>query len=133
MTDEMAQLLRTIRHVYPTSRLRPVGPADLAAIRAKYPGVPEHFLEFLRQVGAGGLGDGNFMIYGGLTEPSEVFDPETAGRLEGIVFFGDDLSGWLAGFDTRNGWRLVGVDSASPRPVPEPTGTVAEFFARWIG
>jgi hypothetical protein len=32
--------------------------------------------------------------------------------LDGLLFFGDNFAGWVVGFDTRRGWRLVGLPSS---------------------
>jgi hypothetical protein len=46
---------------------------------------------------------------------------------------GDDFAGWHLGFDTRNEWQLVGVDTAySPEPEIEGSKTLADFFVRRI-
>ena len=132
MVIDYAQLLAAIHRVFPASRLEPVAEPELAAMRRQFPRVPEHYLEFLRRVGYGSLGD-NFMLYSGLCEPDEIFDAHTAVGLAGIVFFGDNFAGWIVGFDTRDGWRLVGFDnSVSPDPDPEEARTVAEFIAARI-
>jgi hypothetical protein len=129
MGDDFDLLCVAIRRAFPDSEFGPVPEAELAAIRWRNPGVPDHYFEFLRQVGAGRLGNRDFMIYSGLCEPDEVFDAETAASLAGVLFFGDDYSGWMVGFDTRNDWQLVGVDSTSPLPVPEKARTVGDFLA----
>jgi hypothetical protein len=54
------------------------------------------------------------------------------GELPRILFFGDDFGGWMAGFDSRDDWRLVGVDSASPQPHPQEGQTLEEFIARRV-
>jgi hypothetical protein len=102
----------------------------LAKLCAQFPDVPEHYLDFLRHVGSGSLGD-NFMIYSGPVGPEDIFDDETAAGLVGIVFFGDNFAGDIIGFDTLGGWRLVGRDTGySPAPRPLEARTVAEFIAQ---
>jgi hypothetical protein len=133
MVEDFGLLVSAIRRVFPASRFEPVAESDLVAIRSKYPSVPEHYLAFLRHVGYGSLGDGNFMVYSGPCEPNEFFPPETAANLEGIIFFGDNFAGWMVGFDTRDGWRIVGVDGTSPETYPEEALTVGDFVAKRIG
>jgi hypothetical protein len=126
---DYAALLAAIHRVFPACRLEPVADPDLAAIGRQFPDVPGHYLEFLRQVGWGSLGD-NFMLYSGLVAPDEIFDAETAAGLAGIVFLGDNFAGEVVGFDTRDGWRLVSFDnSVSPEPDPQEARTLAEFIA----
>jgi hypothetical protein len=129
---DYAALLIAIHRVFPACRLQRVAEAELAAIRIQFPDVPGHYLEFLRHVGWGSLG-GNFMLYSGLVEPDEIFDTETAAGLAGVLFFGDNFSGEVVGFDTRDGWRLVGFDnSVSADPDPQEARTLAEFIAERI-
>lgn len=97
-----------------------------------FPTVPDHYLSFLQHIGWGALGNRNFMIYSGPLDPSELIDEEAAAHVRGIVFFGDDLAGWMVGFDTRNEWRIVGVSSVTLRPLPEETRTVADFIAKRV-
>jgi hypothetical protein len=129
MVDDFGPLLATLRRVFPACRLEPVTEPELAAIRRQHPGVPEHYLAFLRHVGYASLG-GTFMIYSGTVEPAEIFDPDTAAGMDGLVFFGDNFAGWVVGFDTHCGWRLVGVDNGSPDSEPQNAQTVGEFIAR---
>jgi hypothetical protein len=129
---DYAALLAAIHRVFPACRLEALAEPELAAISRRFPGVPEHYLEFLRHVGWGSLGD-NFMLYSGLVEPDEIFDSETAASLPGLVFFGDNFAGEVVGFDTRDAWRLVGFDNSYlPEPNPQEVKTLGEFIAERI-
>jgi hypothetical protein len=132
MADDFDDLLLAIGRVFPASGFTPLGESELAAIRTEQPGVPGHYLEFLRKVGWGSLGDGHFMIYSGLCKPGDFFGPAAAPQLDGILFFGDDFSGWMVGFDTRNDWRIVGVDSSTRQPYPQQAQTVRDFISQLI-
>lgn len=55
MADAFGPLLATLRRIFPTSQLEPVAKPELDAICREYPGVPEHYLAFLRDVGYGAL------------------------------------------------------------------------------
>lgn len=129
MPDNFSHLLNAIRRVFPAAQLTPLQDTEVAAIRTRFPDTPEHYLEFLRHVGYGSL-SGNFMLYNGLVEPDEIFDTQTANDLAGIVFIGDNFAGWMVGFEIRNGWRLVAVDSCGLTPVPEQAETLGEFIAQ---
>ena len=131
MADDFEALAASIHRVFPRSRIEPATEEQLAANRRDYPDAPAHYTEFLRRVGWGSLGGGNFMIYNGLVGPAEVFDAATAAELAGVALLGDDFSGWMVGFDTRAGWRLVGVDNGSA-PEPLAQRTLAEFIAQRI-
>jgi hypothetical protein len=131
MADDFVGLSATIRRVCPNDELERMTEAQANAIRRGHPGVPDHYLAFLREVGWGSLGS-SLMLYSGLIEPDEVFDTETAGGLKGLLFFGDNFSGDMVGFDTRCGWRIVELYHASLRVFPSETRTIAEFVADWI-
>jgi hypothetical protein len=131
MADDFDALAASIRRVFPGSRLEPATNEQLDAERRDHPDVPAHYTEFLRRIGWGSLGDRNFMIYSGLVGPADILDPVTAAELAGLLLLGDDFGGWVIGFDTRAGWRLVGVDNGS---APKPLGprTAAEFIAQRV-
>jgi hypothetical protein len=129
--DDFEALTAAIRQVFPESRLEPATQDQLAAIRSAYPQVPGHYLEFLRRVGWGSLGSGNFMIYSGMCEPGDIFDEMTAVKLRGLLLVGDDFAGWLLGFDRDTGWRMVGVNNGS-LDGPVRARTLVEFIAQRV-
>ena len=132
MTEDFSSLLTAIQRVFPGTQLEPVSEQELQSLQQKHPGIPGHYLRFLNQVGFGSMGPGNFMIYNGLCEPEEIFDSETAKDSVGILFFGDDFSGCVVGFDTRNDWRIVAVDNGYREPCSTELRTLGEFIARRI-
>ena len=131
VVDTYETVAASIRRVFPDSQIEPASEEQLIAIHRDYPDAPDHYSEFLRRVGWGRLGRSNFMIYSGLIGPDEVFDENTTARVDGVVLLGDNFSGWVIGFDTRAGWRLVGVYAGS---VPEPLGhdTLSKFIAQRV-
>lgn len=130
--EDFAVLLDEIQRILPNSELTRSSEDELAAIRHDYPNIPEHYVSFLRCVGWGSLGNGTFMIYSGPCEPSDFFDEATSKELEGILFFGDDFAGWMAGFDLRNDLRIVGIDSCSRQPDVQHARTIAEFITQVV-
>jgi hypothetical protein len=72
------------------------------------------------------------MIYREPFEPSRIFNETTAATLDGMVFFGDNFAGWILGFDTRDDWRIVGVDRSRRKPNPQKAQTIAEFVAELL-
>jgi hypothetical protein len=131
MADDFAALSATIRRVCPGAELERLTEAQVELVRRGHPGVPDHYLAFLREVGWGSLRS-SLMLYSGLIEPGEVFDEETACGLNGLLFFGDDFSGDMVGFDTQNDWRIVRLEHCLLEVMPSDTRTVAEFVADWI-
>src|SRR5262249_4599707 len=108
-----------------------VAESHLEAIRRGHPGVPSHYLAFLRQVGCDLLG-GTLMLYSGLVEPEEIFGTR-AESLAGIAFFGDYCGETIVAFDMRQGWRLVEGEHDTWDISAREEGTVGEFLARWLG
>jgi len=132
MAIDFKALAESIHHTFPGTQIEPATEEQLAGIRHAHPKAPEHYLEFLREVGWGSLGGGNFMIYSGPCDPGEIFDEATAAELAGILLLGDNFGGWLLGFDTLAGWQLVGVDNGSLEPKPVVQHTLAEFIAQRV-
>lgn len=74
--------------------------------------IPQDYIEFLRDIGYGDIGDGYYMIYSGLIKSDDIFDEETAEELKDILFFGDDFNGYCTGFLTTKNWKLVEVNGS---------------------
>lgn len=127
MAEDFVPLLAALRQVYPNTQLEPLTESEVSRLRDQHPSAPEHLLSFLREVGWGSLGD-NFMIYGGLVAPDEIFDTVTAAEFDWVLFFGDDFSGEMFGFDTRQGWRIVSVGGYYSGVTVEDVSTVGEFI-----
>lgn len=87
----------------------------------EYPNAPLDYIDFLREVGYGDIGDGYYMIYSGLITPENIFDELTAKQLDGVLFFGDDFNGYCGGFLTTNGWKLIEDDGSCDLYMPEKT------------
>lgn len=68
---------------------------------------PKDYIDFLKEVGYGDIGDGHYMIYSGLISSCDVYDDETSKELDGILFFGDDFNGYCGGFVTTDNWKLI--------------------------
>ena len=130
MAQDWAGLRQRIQIGFPTSRLAPMSDSELAELQRKHPQVPAHYLQFLKNVGWGNVGDMGFMFYQGPMEPSEIYDAETAKDLKGILFIGDNFGGWVLGVNERG--NLVSFDGSSAGPEPEEEGTVYEFLADWV-
>ena len=129
--DDFETLAASIQRAFPASRLERLTEVQIAEIRCHYPVVPHHYLDFLRWIGWGSLGS-SLMLYSGLCKPGDFFDAEIAVQLFGILFLGDNLGGWMVGFDARQDWRLVGVDCGSLDVEPLGFGSLGEFIAQRV-
>ncbi len=82
-------------------------------LRGQYPGVPEDYLDFLLEVGCGSFAGGVYWVYSGLVTSDDIFDPEIADRLPGLLFFGDDFQGFCGGFYPEKHRSIIEVDSTN--------------------
>jgi hypothetical protein len=93
------------------SSLRPCDAETVGKIRRSQPGVPTDYIEFLRIIGAGQIGDGQYTVYTGLVKPRDIFRDVPA-AIPNILLFGDDMQGFCAGFDPVT-WKVVEIDPNS--------------------
>ena len=91
-------------------QLTPLQESAIVSMRMEYPQIPEDYLDYLRQIGWGALGDNSYMIYSGLLSADEIYDSDASKTLSQVLFFGDDLQGYCAGFDVSGGGQIVEVD-----------------------
>ena len=103
---------------------------ELDALREKYLGVPQDYLDYLREVGAGAFRECQFTVYGSLGTPDEILG-ESVPQLDDpslhILCFGDNVSGDLSGFIPAEDWAVVELwhDSGT-------TFRVNKSFAKYI-
>ncbi len=102
-------------------RFQALPEAELKKLVGENPNAPADYIDFLREIGYGDIGDGHYMIYSGLIAPEDVFDAGVAEKLDGILLFGDDFSGFCGGFATNKNWDLIEVDGCSDPYEPEMT------------
>lgn len=76
----------------------------------KYNDVPADYVDFIREIGYGEIGEDYFMLYNSLISPSDIYAPDKANKLRHILFLGDDFSGRCIGFEKSGMWELVEVD-----------------------
>jgi hypothetical protein len=69
--------------------------------------LPSEYIEFVMDVGYGNLG--SMQIYSRPIKAEDKF-AGTGQSLQGILLFGDDLQGYLFGFDANQGNRVIEVD-----------------------
>jgi hypothetical protein len=89
------------------NRLTPVPRDVLERIRKTYPTIPSDYLAYLEEVGWGAI-TMSYVIYESPKLPSEIYGKNMTSVLKDLIFFGDDMTGRCAGFNT-NGWNVVEV------------------------
>lgn len=131
MTDRLRKLRTTILAALPESNLKTLGSRELVELVERYPDLPEHLRQLFTVLGVGSIGDGRYMIHQLLT-PDEVYDPETARALDGIVLVGDDFAGTCEAYDTKRGWKF-GCIEASGKFSPDAGSDFIAFLEDWYG
>ncbi len=113
MASSMLETKARLLEKYPASQLETMPPTEINKLRSSFPGIPEDYLQYLEGVGHGNIGEWNFKVYSGPIDASEIYDPTTAESLAGIVLVGDNFSGEVVGYNTRNQWQIGEIDSSS--------------------
>lgn len=127
-----AELRRYLLANYPKSRLELLTEEKRGTLVARHPELPSDYIQFLREVGWGTIGDGRYSVYSAPVEPSFVFDPVTAESLDSVVLVGDDFAGGQEAFRFEmNGVVFGSVDSLDGRFEPA-SETFSEFIQRWF-
>jgi hypothetical protein len=73
----------------------------------KYPTLPDVFLDYLREIGAGSFREGQFNVYGWLGTLDTFGLAEVYDIQDNIIFFGDNYSGDFSGFNLSNNACVV--------------------------
>lgn len=79
-------------------------------MKRQFPGVPEDFLAYLREVGAGAFRECQYTVYGFLGTPDESLGAGVLYRQDpsiAVLCFGDNFSGDLSGFLPEARWAVV--------------------------
>jgi hypothetical protein len=98
---------------------------EVNQLRREYPGVPEDFLAYLSEVGAGLFRECQYTVYGFLGTPNEILGEGVLELKEPsirVLCFGDNFSGDMAGFLPEKRWAVVEVwhDDGIPCRVKKP-------------
>lgn len=110
------------------SQLTPVTEPFIRELTAECPCLPADYSDFLLEVGWGDIGNGGFMLYEGLIDPDDIYDPITAEEVASVKLIGGDYSGINFGFDANDNCSLVFIDASHPEVVP--TGKSFDVFIR---
>jgi len=122
--DDIVPLVHSLA---PASRLTPLQEAEVVSLKVRYPQLPADYVDYMQQIGWGGIGNSFYMIYSGLMEADEIYGAEVSKDLSNTIFFGDDFSGYCAGFDTGRGFAVVEIDPIVWRRI-ETGGSFEEFI-----
>lgn len=109
-----------------TANLIPISKDLSDQLQSTHPGLPEDFLEFLSEIGAGEIGDGVFMLYNGLVQPVDIYGPEASEPLRSVLLFGDDMQGYCVGY-TISDWKVWEIN-----PLDWSLSPLADTFEQFI-
>lgn len=98
-----------------SSKLKRLSEKTIRNIRNHYEGVPEDYLDYLREIGWGNIGDGCYVVYNMLMEPDFIYGEPIEDDLKEVLFFGDNFSETNSGFFPPDNWAIVEVDPTSKR------------------
>ena len=105
----------------------PLSAGEVTQLRRRHPGIPEDYLDYLRQVGWGPFRESQFMVFGEPLTARQLFGERIAGgasQHQRVLLFGDDFSETFAGFLPDADWSIVtsARGTGTPRRVAEGTG-----------
>jgi hypothetical protein len=127
-------LVALLEHHHLAQKLTKLTENEIVDLVEMYPEAPKDYIDYLREVGYGDIGDGYYMIYSGLITPDSIFDAETAKELEELLLFGDDFSGYCGCFLTTEDWTLIEEDGSCEFYEPEMTfeGFIREKITDYV-
>ena len=104
-----------------------ISPQKAAGLRKQFPGIPEDYLVYLREVGWGSFRECRFMVYSEPDTPDAILGKGAFDWLKPstrVLCFGDNFSGDLVGFLPDEEWAVVELwhDSSAVNRVEKPFG-----------
>jgi hypothetical protein len=127
--EEIAFLAAVENRAEVSNRRRLLDAAAVERIREAFPGVPEDYLAYLREIGRGSVRDCQYMIYerpAWCDEEPALSWFESNGRK--LLVFGDNFSGDLFAFDAEHNYRVVELLHESMEVWPFKGGGFKEFI-----
>jgi hypothetical protein len=126
--DVVAQIL--IRE--PATSFRPANTEWINSAVTQFPGMPDDLLRLYENYGYGTIGHSRYMIHC-LMEPDEIYDPETALGLAGVLVVGDDFAGHCEAYDAANGWMFGSIGSnGNFEPYDGIYSSFTDFLNSWF-
>ncbi len=89
------------------SKLTVVAPSRVDAIRSRYPWLPDEYLEFLRDIGAGEIGESSLMLYESPVPAKTIFGHDA---IPGVLAIGDDFQGYVYGYSPSADSSIVEIE-----------------------
>ena len=107
------------------SSLKQLGDEECQKLEKDFPGIPPDYLNFMKTVGYGNLGD--MQLYEGPVPSSSIYGDNPVDNLDSLVVFGDDFQGYCFAFDRDDSFRVVELS-----PKGEIDKTVESSFLKLL-
>jgi len=85
----------------------PLTEDKIRTLKENYPQIPEEYVSYLKNVGWGDFRQCGYGIYSGPVTLDSIGLQETYPLKEKVIFFGDNFSGDMAGFNLENNYSVV--------------------------
>lgn len=128
---EIDQVIMRIKEIEPATSLMPVKPEWIVSADEQYPGMPEDLRRLYTEHGYGPIGESRYMIHC-LLDPVDIYDPETARGLEGVIIVGDDFAGNCEAFDAGNDWRFGSIEDSGRFEPYEDYSSFTDLLTKWF-
>lgn len=119
--DDLQQSVKNL-----LANLSPISPELSRQLLSNHPGLPEDFLDFLLEIGAGEIGDGMFVLYNGLVHPVDIYGDGASDPLQSVLLLGDDMQGYCVGYTITN-WKIWEIS-----PLDWSLTPLADTFEQFI-
>lgn len=107
--DNVKTTIELLKRVFPDSSLEPVKVEWINKVEKKYSGIPENLKYLYFNYGYGTIGSSYYSIHV-LLEPDDIYDQETAEKLNGKYIVGDNFGGDCHAYDAQNNWTFGIID-----------------------
>ena len=109
------------------NRRKAVSAQVVVSLRRRFPGIPDEYIAYLREVGWGSFRECQFMVYSDPGTPDEILGEGVfywLSKKTRVLCFGDNFSGDLSGFLPDKKWAVVELwhDSREIYRVKKPFG-----------
>ncbi|TWT92608.1 hypothetical protein [Neorhodopirellula pilleata] len=125
-------VITQIQNREPATSFMPVETDWVDSVARRFPGMPKELRHLYLTYGYGPIGKSRYMIHC-LLEPDEIYDPETARGLDGVLIVGDDFAGNCEAYDAANGWLFGSIGSNGCfEPYDGIYFSFTDFLEKWF-
>ena len=125
--DQVTRFLTRLGEARVAVACVPVSEAELASLQNEFADAPASYLDMMRRVGGGTIGESYLQFYTGLVGVSEIFEEGNDHRWR---IFGDDFQGCCYGFDLRT-WAVVAISGPEDADMEQKAESFGAFLDWW--